>query len=160
MLCKNMLLERLRALVAADLAGLTESQRTIQAGATHEETRAEDDKDTRAVESSYLARGLAERVANLRHAAALLASFKPKQFGVEDAVAMGALVELESNAGGTRYFVVPAGGGLEIDVDGARITSVTPTAPLGAALIGRFIDEDVDVVTPKGVRSFRVTAID
>jgi transcription elongation GreA/GreB family factor len=160
MLSKNVLLERLRARIAADLAALTESQRSIQAGATHEETRAEDDKDTRAVESSYLARGLAERVSNLRHAVAVLASFKPGRFGVEDAVAMGALVELSSNAGGARYFVVPAAGGLEIDIDGARITSVTPTAPLGAALIGRFIDEDVDVLTPKGVRSFTVVAID
>jgi transcription elongation GreA/GreB family factor len=159
MLSKNLLLDRLRARIAADLTALTESQRSTQAGATHEETRAEDDKDTRAIESSYLARGLAERVANLRHARALLASFEPRPFGVDDSVAMGALVELGSSAGDARYFLVPAAGGLEIDIDGARITSVTPTSPLGAALIGRFVDDDVDVITPKGVRSFTVVAI-
>jgi transcription elongation GreA/GreB family factor len=159
MVAKSVLLERLRVRVAADLASLTESQRAIQAGATHEETRAEDDKDTRAIESSYLARGLAERVAQLRHAVALLASFKPRTFGPDEAIALGALVELESDEDDARYLVVPAAGGLELDVEGTRITTVTPTAPLGAALIGRFVDEDVDVLIPKGARRFRIVAI-
>jgi len=157
---KEALIEQLRTRVATDIALLTESQRTIQAGATHEQSRPEDDKDTRAVESSYLARGLADRVADLRHAAALLASFRPKQFGVDDAVALGALVRLESSTGDASYFVVPAAGGLELEVEGGSVTSVTPTAPLGAALIGLFLDEDVEVSTPKGSRSFTLVAID
>jgi len=157
---KSAILEQLRARIAADLAALTESQLRTQAGATHEEARAEDDKDTRAIESSYLARGLAERVAQLRQAAASLASFKPKSFGPDDAVAVGALVQLESRAGVAHYFVVPTAGGLEVESEGTRVTSVTPTAPLGAALIGLYLDEDVDVLTPTGARKVTVVGID
>jgi transcription elongation GreA/GreB family factor len=98
-------------------------------------------------------------VAQLRHAVALLASFKPRTFGPDEAIALGALVELESDEDDARYLVVPAAGGLELDVEGTRITTVTPTAPLGAALIGRFVDEDVDVLIPKGARRFRIVAI-
>ena len=55
----------LRERVGADLDALVRRQRDVQAGAVHEEKRAEHAKDTRATEQSYLARGLAERVAEL-----------------------------------------------------------------------------------------------
>ena len=59
---KNELIEALRARVTAELRTLRESQRAAQEGATHEETRQEDPKDTRAIEAQYVSRGLAERV--------------------------------------------------------------------------------------------------
>ena len=65
---KVALLVALRAQVSADLEAVTESQQKTQAGATHAESKSESDKDTRATESSYLARGLAKRVGELRNA--------------------------------------------------------------------------------------------
>jgi hypothetical protein len=52
-------LEVLRRRITETLDGLVDSQNAAQAGSIHEETRAEDPKDTRATEASYLARGLA-----------------------------------------------------------------------------------------------------
>ena len=46
-------------LTAADLATLEKAQHATQAAATHEEAKPENDKDTRALEQSYLARGQA-----------------------------------------------------------------------------------------------------
>ena len=43
--------------VAADLASLQRAHRATVEGATHEEAKPENDKDTRALEQSYLARG-------------------------------------------------------------------------------------------------------
>ena len=48
--------------MTCSMSALTASQKTVQSGAIHEETRQEDPKDTRAIEATYLARGLAERV--------------------------------------------------------------------------------------------------
>ncbi|HWZ89090.1 MAG TPA: hypothetical protein VNW92_09580, partial [Polyangiaceae bacterium] len=59
---KARILSLLRARVAADLATMSAAQRAVVVGATHEENRPENDKDTRALEQSYLARGQAQRV--------------------------------------------------------------------------------------------------
>ena len=65
---KAALLTALRAQIAADLDALIASQKRAHEGATHEEARPESDKDTRATEASYVARGLAERVSSLEGA--------------------------------------------------------------------------------------------
>jgi hypothetical protein len=52
MIDKAELLEKLRAQVTADLARAAQAQRETQQGATHEEARPENDKDTRALEAS------------------------------------------------------------------------------------------------------------
>ncbi len=58
------------ARMAADLDRLETSQRATQDGATHSETKADSDKDTRAIEAQYLARGLGMRVEKQREARA------------------------------------------------------------------------------------------
>ena len=70
---KSRALARVRARISELLAGMTQSQKGTQAGAVHEETRAEDPKDTRATEASYLARGLAGRARRSRGSVARLA---------------------------------------------------------------------------------------
>ena len=60
------ILKLLRERVSADLATMSAAQRAVVDGATHEENRPENDKDTRALEQSYLARGQAQRVVELQ----------------------------------------------------------------------------------------------
>jgi len=58
---------RLQAGTAGRLTNEPSSaQRTVVEGATHEENKPENDKDTRALEQSYLARGQAQRVVELQ----------------------------------------------------------------------------------------------
>ena len=72
MIDKARLLRDLRERVASDLDGLVRRQQDAQKGATHEENRAEHGKDTRATEQSYLARGLAARVEEMRQSMSIL----------------------------------------------------------------------------------------
>ena len=65
---KTEILRLLRESVSADLTTMSAAQRAVVDGATHEENRPENDKDTRALEQSYLARGQAQRVVELQHA--------------------------------------------------------------------------------------------
>ncbi|HUH01161.1 MAG TPA: hypothetical protein VML75_04150 [Kofleriaceae bacterium] len=143
---KKAVLEALRARVMADLDAAIASQRDAQEGATHEEARPENDKDTRAIEASYMARGMAQRVADLHEGASLLANLVARRFGDDDAIAISALVTAENEAGEPSiYFVAPAGGGIKLRLDGAEISVITPSSPLGQALIGRRVDDDIAI---------------
>jgi len=157
---KATLLAELIDAVAADLDAATLSQKTAHEGATHEESRAENDKDTRGLETSYLARGLAKRVTELQAALNRLKHFEARPFDDDDKVALGALVTLEDDDGShAHYFVLPAEGGRKLGDDGAPVRVVTPDSPLGKALIGKSLDDDVIVRTPKGTRECVVQAL-
>lgn len=151
------LLER----IEADLEAIETSQHATQESATHPEARAEHAKDTRATETSYLARGLAGRVEELREAATAVASLVPAPLPDGAAIVLGALVAVEDERGmKSRYFVAPAGGGIELDIGSDSVRVVTPSAPLGRALIGRRVGDEFEFRTPQGVRVAEVVGVD
>lgn len=146
---KKQVVAALRARLRERLSALTAAQGAAQSGAVHEETRQEDPKDTRAIEATYLARGLAERVESLRNDIAAVGSMEPRLFSPEDSAALGALLGLEDEDGDeVVYFLAPCGGGEKLAVDGVAIQVLTPTSPLGSALIDKGVGEDVDAYLP------------
>lgn len=165
MIDKAELLDSLRARVREDLAALERRHKDVARGATHEESRAEHAKDTRATEQSYLARGLAERVANLRRTVEALTTLELRDFESGDPIGLTALVsvsaESDEHDGPTRetWFVVPGAGGLELESRGIRIRTVTPVSPLGQALLGLRERDLGEFRSPRGARSFEVLSI-
>ncbi len=128
------LVERLEA----DLATARAAHDAAIEGATHEEARPENDKDTRGLEQSYLARGLAQRVAELEAAVAAVPGMtiaKPAR------VAIGALVTVDEDDDERRFFLAAHGG---VVLPG-EVTVITPTSPIGRALLGRGVDEECEV---------------
>ena len=154
---------RVRAALVArlegDLAVVSEAQRRTQSGATHEESKPENDKDTRAIESSYLARGQAQRVVELTHELTVATALELRTFGEDSPIAVSALVGLDDGERAAYYFLSPAGGGLTLDVDGVAVRVLTPHAPLGRALIGQTLGSDVEVRTPQGLRQYSVASV-
>lgn len=148
-----------QALKAALIAQLEEqlsaarmAHRTAVEGATHEQARAENSKDTRGLEQSYLARGQAQRVADLELAVTAIGAWQPRAFGAES-IALGAVVTIEE-AGQSRMFLIAThGGGLTLP---GGVTVLTPSSPIGGALIGRSVDEEVEL----GKRALSITAIE
>lgn len=154
---KAAVLDALVATLRADLASATEVQKKTVEGATHEESRPENDKDTRALESTYLARGLAQRVDDLKEALARIAPLSRAPLERDAAAAAGTIVVVEDEDGSiVRYLLVPAGGGARLEVGGERFLVVSPEAPVGMALLGRRIDDDVVLRTPKGTKDLVV----
>lgn len=146
---KQELLNLLRARIEADLQSFTTSQTAAQSGATHAETRQEDPKDTRAIEATYLARGLAERVESMRTATAVLSRLELADFGPDDPIGVTALVALEGASGEQSiYFLVPFAAGEVLEAGGVTIRTLTPGSPLGQALIGRQVDDEVELSLP------------
>ena len=157
---KDELLLELQRLVEADLDAITAGQQASQAGAVHAENKAEGDKDMRATESSYLARGLARRVMQLREAASKLSQLKNRVFTDESQIAMSALVEVEDeDEKRFYYYIAPSGGGIIVAVAGYKVSVVTPSSPLGLAMTGRRVDDEFELQTPQGPRFLTVTEL-
>jgi len=122
-------------------------------GATHTEARAENPKDTRGLEQSYLARGQAQRVAELEAAVAGAAAFAVKRFAPGDPIALGALVTVLDDGCAKRLFLAPHGGGSSL---AGGIQVVTPGSPLGRALLGKRIDDEASLQLPGRQRALIV----
>ena len=97
----------LREAAEASLLTAERAQARAHDEATSDESRAEGKYDTRATEASYLARGQAERVADLRVLVAWYKRLAPND--TQDKVALGSLVTL-GDAGDSVLFVAPVGG--------------------------------------------------
>lgn len=156
MIDKQALRAELVAKLEAALATARAAHAAAVAGATDDEARPENDKDTRGLEQSYLARGQAQRVAELEAAVAEVAKLALRTFGARDPVAAGALVTVDEDGTEHRFFLVPHGGGTVVG-DGVQV--VTPSSPLGRALLGKRVDDDVEVHVPGKARSFAIVSI-
>jgi transcription elongation GreA/GreB family factor len=139
--------------LAESLAQALHAAEGTRKDATHEEAKPENDKDTRALEQSYLARGQAMRAEQLFEERELLRFMPLPSFGGAVAVAAaGALVALEAEDGAMRtLFLAPAAGGTEVIVDGSTVQVVTPASPLGAAVLGRSQGDEV-ILSVRGQR--------
>jgi len=145
-------------LVAAITAALDTARAAHAAaveGATHSEAKAENDKDTRGLEQSYLARGQAQRVAELEVGLRKVTAFEMPVLGDDDAIAIGALVTVAEDD--LRLLVAHDGGGTLL-ADGS-VQVVTPQSPLGRALLGRRVDDEVEIRLPGGLRTLTIEAI-
>lgn len=154
---KEALRDELLGLLLADLEALQRAQRSTQEGATHEEAKPENDKDTRALEQSYLARGQAARVEAMREAVAAVRAMPLRPFGPEQPVALGALVSAEEEDETFEFWLAPEGGGCRLAA--GRVQVVTPRSPLGRALLGKHEGEECDVLLAGRTRSLLLTAV-
>ncbi|MEO1483444.1 MAG: GreA/GreB family elongation factor [Myxococcota bacterium] len=120
-------------------------------GATHEESRPENPKDTRGLEASYLAHGLAKRSAALEEDMRVLRNLPTQRFDKESLIASGAWVTLEDEDGTVRHVaLLPVAGGVEVEVSGTRVRVITPSSPLGRALLDRQCGESFELKATRG----------
>lgn len=149
--------EDLRRKLLAQLEAQLETARAAHASATEgaisDEARPENDKDTRGLEQSYLARGIAGRVAELEAAVTAVASMT---IAKSLRVAIGAVVSIDEDDKERTLYIAPHGGGLTLSGD---ITVVTPTSPMGRALLGKVVDDEAELVAGGATRSLAITDI-
>lgn len=144
---KRTALDALLAAAQSDLDGALDVARKAVHEATGDESRAENKYDTRSLEASYLARGQAERLGELRALVSHLTTADRRDDDSE-VVKVGSFVVLESEAAKRFYVMAPLGGGLRAEVDGERVALITPSSPLGRTLLGSEVDDEADVQGP------------
>jgi transcription elongation GreA/GreB family factor len=153
---KPTLKAELLALLAADLDTLERAHRATTEGATHEEAKPENDKDTRALEQSYLARGQATRIEELRASIAGVTAMQVRDFEARP-VALGAVVTVEEEGEESTLLLAPGGGGARLA--GGTVQVVTPPSPLGRALLGKQAGDEAEVVVAGKTRTMQVVRV-
>ena len=130
--------------------------------ATHSENVAENRYDTLGLEAAYLAQGQSQRVVA---GEVDIVSFKAlRDLRHSESIAMGSLVALvdEGADEGDRrqlLFIGPAAGGLRLVIDQNEIVVITPSAPLGKALMGHSVHEEIEFSVAGNTSIFNITAI-
>ena len=147
----------LLAQLEEDLATARKAHKAAVEGATHAEARPEIDKDTRGLEQSYLARGVALRAAELEAATAGVAGWHVRDFASDAVIALGALVSVDDDGQIRRFLLAAHGGGVSLPGD---ISVVTPTSPIGRALLGRRVDDDCEVNLGGTLRTLSIVALE
>jgi transcription elongation GreA/GreB family factor len=149
----------LEAVLEHSLESMAQAARTTREGAIHEDSRAEGDKDMRSTEQSYLARGQAMRVEDLAEQLQRLRATTFASFDDDSAIAIGALVLVEIDDDARAFFVLPYGGGVVLRVDGVELTVVTPSSPVGQALLGKRAGDDFELRQRGALRACVIGAV-
>jgi transcription elongation GreA/GreB family factor len=153
---KAHLKEQLVQVLAADLVVRERAYRTAYDAATHHEAKPENDKDTRALESSYLARGEALRLEELR-AALVEVQAMPAQTFEGGPARLGALVVTEEDGARAIFLIAPHGGGARLDEGAVQV--ITPKSPLGRALLGANTGDDCEVRLAGKPRTLSIVSV-
>lgn len=115
----------------------TRVSRQTRAAGNDAESRAENKYDTLSTEENYLADGLAKQAAAAIQAAAEIEKMPRRDFTADDAIDIGALVEIEFADGRESFLLLPAAGGTAVTYRRRTVTVLTPESPLGAQLMDR-----------------------
>ncbi len=143
---KKQLLDEFIKLIETDLNLAIQAQKITVEYATGEENKAENQYDTRGLEATYLARGQAERVADLRESLAFFKTSILKKYSDDSPIGNCALIDIvnaDNDADQKTLLMMPKGGGLSLVFKDTAIQVVTAVSPLGGALLGKFAGDDV-----------------
>lgn len=145
--------KELMALKAAALATYEE--------ATDEESKPENEYDTRGLEASYLAGAQAKRAAAIDEILFLFQHTEIKDFAPNEAVANTALVEVEMGSARKKslIFLMPKGGGFSLNFEGTNVQVITPHSLVGEALIGLRAGEVAEVDVEDRVHEYKILAV-
>jgi len=160
---KNSLLRQITEHLDGELMALRTVAAAAHDAATHAENRPENKYDTRGLEASYLAGAQEARASQLQATSELIKSITPRPFLNEDAVGLTALVKLSTEDVATWYFILQVAGGYTLHSDHdsliGTIMSITPQTPLGRAIIGKRVGDEITLRTNKGEKHYELSQL-
>jgi hypothetical protein len=141
---KTKLLEMIRSDLRTRLDRLSKAACEAHAAATDPGSKAEGKYDTRSLEASYLAVGQAKQVDELAESLRIFDALVLPDFGMEDPIDAGALVEVELADETAFFLLAPTSGGLVVESDGMEVTLLTPASSLYQKLLGLRVGDSLD----------------
>jgi transcription elongation GreA/GreB family factor len=157
---KTQLLELITATLARNLDVAQRAAQTAYETATHEENVAENKYDTLGLEASYLATGQARRTEEIRQSLVKYQGLVLRDYDATVGIQVGALIELENTLGDRQHvFLGPDAAGLTLTLDDTAVTVITPHAPLGMALLGKFEGDEVSIRIGNSLQHSEILAI-
>ncbi len=156
---KIKLLEHIRNDLEKDLETAKQAALATYEAATHEESKPENEYDTRGLEASYLAGAQAKRVGEIEELLVIFKHLVIKNFSEHDPISATALVEVEYNGKNTLLFILPKGGGLNLVFEGKKIQTISPNSPLGEALLGLKLGDVAMVENGPTVKEYEILSL-
>ncbi|MCB9643293.1 MAG: GreA/GreB family elongation factor [Myxococcales bacterium] len=128
--------------------------------ATHEESIAENKYDTRGLEASYLAAGQSKRLADVAQDIDIFTRMKPRDFGKEDAISLGALVEvMDEQEVRQWFFLAPRAGGFKLEYAQRNVSIITPRSPLGEQLMGAYAGDIIELRKRNKIVEYEILSV-
>ncbi len=142
---KGLLVKETIAHLEAELANLLLAAKNAHLAATDDQSIAETQYDTLAIEASYLAEGQSRRVLELQQA---LEAFKKLNYlQKHNEVRLGSLVQLEQDSkSNCWFFIAPAAAGYRTTIASDKVTVITPHSPIGKALVAKCVDDEISLL--------------
>lgn len=140
---KQAVLAQILTVLNAELATLTRAAQGSFAAATDPDSKAENKYDTRTLEASYVARGQAQRVAELQQATLAFGALSGNALDSGAPITLGALISLEQPGEVTHCFLGPFAGGTEVTLAGQEVIVITPASSLGQKLMGKKASDEI-----------------
>lgn len=144
----------MKAELESELAHLEQATKAALSAATDEESRPENEYDTRALEASYLAAAQGKRVLELKKMLGVIESFPASENS--GPISSGSLVETESEGKRAWYFLLPFGAGVSAVSAGQKVAVVTLDSPLGKVLAGKRAGDLAELPRPGGAKEFEI----
>jgi transcription elongation GreA/GreB family factor len=143
-----------------ELTTASAASEQAHASATHSENVADNKYDTLAVEAAYLAHGQSVRIAQLQQSIATYRLLMQTQKPDTESIQIGHTVTIvDTNQRSNTLFIGPSAGGISIVIDGIAMMTVTALTPMGKALIGKVVDDEISIVVGGNQQHFVITDI-
>jgi transcription elongation GreA/GreB family factor len=147
MINKKKLVDVIVTALTQELQQAIDAANDAHAAAVDDQSVAETQYDTLAIEAGYLAEGQSKRVSEFQQAIDAYQALTLIEFDEASFVALGALVQLGAESKTNQWFFIgPAAGGFRCQQDQQNITVITPQSPMGAALISKQQDDDINIM--------------
>ena len=159
MISKSRILREIIEELGRALETLAGAARAMHADASNEQNKAEDQYDTRGLETAYIASSQSRQATEIEQALAQYQLLTLEKFSAQTPIDLTALIELESHGTRTFYFLGPKAGGTEIKVAGQEMLVITPESPLGKELIGKKAGDRIKLHTRGPAQEFRILSV-
>ena len=148
---KQTLVEMIIAQLKNELTQAMKAANDAHADAVDDQSVAETQYDTLAIEAGYLAEGQSKRVLEFQQSIAAYEDLSLSDFNENTQIALTSLVQLSADVNDNHYFfIAPAAGGFRCQLKKNKcclnITVITPSSPMALALIGKQQDDDIKVM--------------
>lgn len=130
-----------------ELISTIQAAENARLAATDDQSVAETQYDTLAIEQSYLAEGQSRRIEECKKAIHTINMLTLNHFNEESEITLGALIQLDKDESANHwYFLSPTSGGMKVTLSGVIITVITAASPLGQALQGKYLDDEIELI--------------
>lgn len=144
---KKQIISDILAHLEHELLAIKNAANNAHLAATDDQSVAETQYDTLAIEASYLAEGQSRRVDEIQQAKQVIEQLVIRDFHEEMPISLGTLVQLSQDSNNKQwFFIAPAAGGFKGLLNGQFYTVITPSSPMAKALIGKFLDDEIELV--------------